>query len=301
MRFALQLFTTFLTSGATDVGKMLWIAERSGTYNVPYHEFVKSIMLGDRAYYKEEASPILNIFNVSSHRNASHFNAHRIIRVLLAHRGETTSVGRGFVNLERLIAEFENVFDNREAFVWTLDRMVRFRLVETSSRSSESVEGASHVRITSAGWYYLRFLSKAFAYLDLVLQDTPVDDHAVHVELRQSVRDVDNMADKDELKLARIRTRFARVEAFLAYMQDEEDYERRVFSLDKVQGAIGHPIVAEIIAQYQREKEWIELRLAENREHVEEPAPFEDIEHAEQDVLKEFIDSEENNDDDEIS
>jgi hypothetical protein len=53
MRMALQMFTTFLISGATDVDKMLHIFHRDGSYFVAFHEFVKSIMLGERRYYKK--------------------------------------------------------------------------------------------------------------------------------------------------------------------------------------------------------------------------------------------------------
>jgi len=38
---ALQMFTTFLASGTTDVDKMLRIYRRDGGYLVAFHEFVK--------------------------------------------------------------------------------------------------------------------------------------------------------------------------------------------------------------------------------------------------------------------
>src|SRR5262249_27900082 len=38
MRLALQMFTTFLESGATDVDKMLRIHRRDGGYHVSFHE-----------------------------------------------------------------------------------------------------------------------------------------------------------------------------------------------------------------------------------------------------------------------
>ena len=37
MRLALDMFTTFMTSGATDVDKMLSIYRRSGAYFVAFH------------------------------------------------------------------------------------------------------------------------------------------------------------------------------------------------------------------------------------------------------------------------
>ena len=94
MRFALQLFTSFLTSGVTDVNKMLRIYHRQGNYYVAFHEFVKSIMLGDRRYYNEDQSPIMNLFNVGAQRNSSHFTGCRLIKVLLAHRSESSPEGR---------------------------------------------------------------------------------------------------------------------------------------------------------------------------------------------------------------
>ncbi len=41
MRLALDMFTTFMTSGVTDVDKMLNIYRRDGAYFVAFHEFVK--------------------------------------------------------------------------------------------------------------------------------------------------------------------------------------------------------------------------------------------------------------------
>src|SRR5207248_2149928 len=78
MRLALQMFSTFITSGATDVDKMLSIYRRSDAYYVAFHEFVKSIMLSERRYYKDSASPILNLFDCGAERNSSHFTALRL-------------------------------------------------------------------------------------------------------------------------------------------------------------------------------------------------------------------------------
>ena len=186
--------------------KMLRIHRRDGWYNIAYHEFVKSIMLGERrAYYKEERSPICNIFNAGSEPNSSHFTAWRIIRTLLEHRGVSTPEGIGYVDLSRMLVASENVFDNIEDFLSAMNRLVVRHLVEPNTRSTESVEGASHVRVTSAGWYYLRHLVPTFAYLDLVLQDTPLNDAGIERDLRQSVYDVNNLADAEELKLERVR------------------------------------------------------------------------------------------------
>jgi hypothetical protein len=165
MRQALNMFTNFLTSGATDVDKMLTIYRRDGFYNVAFHEFAKSIILGDRKYYKEDQSVIYNVFNTGTAKNSSHFTSWRLIVMLLAVRSESSPEGRGFIDVTRLLDVFEDHFDNRQDLVSTLDRLVTRQLVEANTRSTETIHGASHVRSTPAGWYYVNYLVRSFAYL----------------------------------------------------------------------------------------------------------------------------------------
>jgi hypothetical protein len=270
MRLALDMFTTFMTSGATDVDKMLNIYHRSGAYFVAYHEFVKSIMLGERRYYKDEASPILNVFDCGGGRNASHFTSLRIISALSQRRGESTREGQGYVEISRLLAMSEDVFDNREDALRALNRLVARQLVEVNTKSTESISGASHIRVTSAGWYYARYLVSAFSYVDLVLQDTPLNDPHVERILRTAVDEVDNLSDWEEQKLARMQVRFGRVRAFLDYLDKEEGLERREFELTGTGGIWSEPFVPGIREQIEREIAWIERRLRENRERVAE-------------------------------
>ncbi len=273
MRFALQLFEMFLTSGATDVDKMLRIYRRDGKYNVAFHEFVKSVMLGDRRYYKEDQSAVMNLFNVGSEKNSSHFTAYRIIVALGARRGESCPEGRGYVALSDVISCFENTFNNRGDLVASMNRLVKQQLIETNNRSSECIDGASHVRVTSAGLYYVHYLSRSFAYLDLILQDTPINDEGVEKALRESVFQVDNLSDREDVKLERMAKRFERVERFLAYLKKEEDRERLEYSLTEAEGALGAVIVPAIQEQFAKERAWIERRVRENREKYEDDSP----------------------------
>jgi hypothetical protein len=270
MRMALEMFTTFLVSGATDVDKMLAIYRRDGAYFVAFHEFVKSIMLGDRKYYKEAASPVMNLFDCSADRNSSHFTSLRILRFLLSRRGETSKEGQGYYEISRLVAVLEDIFDNREDTIRTLNRLVSRQLVEVNTRSPETIEGASHVRVTSSGWYYSRFLAGLFSYLDLVLQDTPLNDAGVEGVLRDSVFRVDNLADREEEKLERMQVRFDRVARFLAYLDAEERKEHEGRDLPKLGGVVGQRIVPEMIHSFEKERAWIEGRLQKNRERVAE-------------------------------
>ena len=156
-----------------------------------------------------------------------------ILTVLIQHRGRTTPEGQGYVDVA-LLFQFEDVFANEDDFVSTMNRLVRRHLVETNTRSTESIDGASHVRVTSAGWYFIRYLAQSFAYLDLVLQDTPLNDVAVLKLLKDSVYQVSNLGDNEEDKLDRVRARFVRVGLFLDYLAKEEEAERKEFGLEGI-------------------------------------------------------------------
>ncbi|MEE9130525.1 MAG: hypothetical protein V3T84_10950 [Phycisphaerales bacterium] len=277
MRMALEMFSTFLTSGASDVSKMLLIYRRDGDYHVAFHEFLKSIMLGDRRFYKEEFSRILNLFNVTSERNSSHFTAWRVLAILLKQRGETNTEGLGYVELGRLVGMFETIFDNTRDVMIVLDRLVQSQLIEANTRSTTTVADSSHVRTTSAGWYYIRHLIHKFAYLDLVQQDTPIDDRRLEEELRKSMYRVDNLGDREQDKLERVRTRFDRVQTFLDYLAAQENREREVFGLAELTGPITSEIVPNLMGRFRSEREYINRRLVENRQRYSEDPPDDTI------------------------
>lgn len=270
MRVALDMFTMFLTSGATDVDKMLLIYRRDAGYYVAFHEFVKSIMLGERRYYKDQASKILNLFDCGSERNSSHFTCLRIIRALSARRGESTREGQGFVEVSELVSASESIFDNRHDVLRSLNRLIAKQLVETNTKSTETITGASHVRVTSAGWYYSSYLVRSFAYLDLILQDTPLDDPRVEETLRAHVQEVDNLGDREEQKLERVEKRFSRVRLFLKYLLAQEQHEQKEFDLAQRGGIWADPFVPAISTQIESELSWILRRLKENRERFAE-------------------------------
>ena len=274
MRSALELFIGFLTSGATDVDKMLGIYRRDGEYFVGFHEFVKSVMLAARKYYKEEQSPILNVFDCGTYKNSSHFTALRILYLLLSYRGQSSREGQGYIEITRMHNSFEDIFDNTEDFIVTLNRLLRAQLVEVNTRSTGSIRGASHVRVTSAGWYYSNYLVRSFCYLDLVLQDTPFNISQIAKDLKQSVYLVDNLYDLEEAKLRRVEARFDRVEIFLDYLRREEDQERAHFQLGTTAEILGLPIVEAIIEQYENERDWIRRRINENRERFADDTIF---------------------------
>ena len=266
MRRALDMFSTFLMSGTTAVDKMLSIYHRQGDYQVAFHEYVKSIMLMERYYYKETAeNPIMNVFDCGSEKNSSHFTALRTLRYLEHHESENTVEGRGYVETQKVVNAFERAFDNIDDVIRTADRLVRWKLIEANSKSTATIRGASHIRITTAGLFYLKFLVRDFAYLDLVLQDTPIDDLIVHRQLLELVKEVDNLFDKESEKRNRLAVRFNRVEVFIDYLVKQEMDEITKLEARGVGPEFRHKFTESILNEYKDRRAWIEKKLEENK------------------------------------
>lgn len=274
MREALDMFATFLYSGATDVDKMLGIYERQGSYFVAFHEFAKAIILGDRRHYRESESRILNVFDRGNVGISSHFTVLRIMRVLLAQSQATSREGRGFVRLEDVINAFADTFGDENDVVYALNRLVRKQLVQVDTRSTESISGASWVRVSSAGWYYAKFLANSFAYLDLMLEDTAFDNQQVVNQLVKISEDVDAIVDSPQDRLRKVELRLQRVDAFVRYLAAEEQKERRLYGLDRRADTLAIPVMTMIAEQFEREKAYIRDRLRQNAENRPEQLPL---------------------------
>ena len=72
------------------------------------------------------------------------------------------------------------------------------------------VRQADAVRVTAAGAYYWRYLVRSFAYIDLVLVDTPLAD----IPLAKNLAGLAEITD--------MTVRFERVRAYLDYLRARE-------------------------------------------------------------------------------
>ena len=106
----------------------------------------------------------------------------------------------------------------------------------------------------------------AFSYIDLVLEDTPIDQAGVEEKLRDLVQEVDNLSDRQDQKRDRMAVRFRRVSAFLDYLRSEEEREIGEFDLQRRGGLWADPFMPDISTQVEHEIQWIDRRLQENAE-----------------------------------
>ncbi|MEZ4370542.1 MAG: hypothetical protein R3B07_06945 [Polyangiaceae bacterium] len=259
IRRALKMFRRFLRSGNTDVQKIQDIARQYGTYYIPFHEFTKSVMLDDRMFYREgdTEDEILNVFAVSGAAPNSHFTTLRILSLLMENSEVRSSMGSGFVEWDRIVDKFERAFgDGRDAH-FHLERLLYRSLIESDTGITDSSGGTGSsldqcraVRATASGEYYLTYLVRAFAYMDLVWIDTPLSDTGTLELLRSLVGARDRSA------------RFERVDTFVGYLLEEEEREFRDYPTLGHISDWGGRFVPRIAAQLESEKRIIRRRFA---------------------------------------
>jgi energy-coupling factor transporter ATP-binding protein EcfA2 len=249
MRFALLLFNNFITSGATNMPKILE-KFKNGGYTVPFHEFAKSVILGDYRFYRESRSLIANLFRSTAARNASHLTSLRILSYLATSSRKHGS-GDGFIDLQELITAFVDVFDNEDDCIKTVGRLIALnrQLAELDTRRTDTLVGAYAIGITTAGKYYLNYMVNAFSYLDLVWHDTPIGDRAVAEKLTRLI----HSTDMDE--------RFARVDLFLTYLETEEEKELTVAGIHGAGSGICGPFLPRVKQLFAKEKLDVRKRL----------------------------------------
>jgi DNA-binding MarR family transcriptional regulator len=223
MRVALRFFRIFLTSGNTDVSEMLDIELRErrvgGTgYQLPFHHVIRSIILEDSRLYSNARSQIMNVFNVNPQYTNSHFIHLSILNYLHTRIAYDTLHGRGYVEIDRMINEAEELSINRGAISDSIKKMAACGLVQFENQSKDGYDRAVYVRITNMGTYYLRKLIYKFPYLDLVWMDTPISDPETVKYLLQCVVELVPYKTPQYLK-----DKFTRTEVFLNYLDKTEE------------------------------------------------------------------------------
>lgn len=191
MREALQMFSNFLISGNTNIEEM-FVKEKDedgDTFQIAFHQLLKSIMLGEFRFYSSDRSKTANIFDFDTSISDSHFNQLRILNYLSEKRNAKSLVGRGYISIDDIIIKAEDVTLPRNVVIDSLSRLSQFSLVLYDNQSRTDLVTASFVKITPAGDLYLNDLIHQFGYLDNVLFDTPVADTDLVSQIRHSLNE----------------------------------------------------------------------------------------------------------------
>lgn len=205
IRLALELVTSFISSGHVDTQKILNIVEKTDKYLVPLHEFLRAVIFGDNEHYDPEASPIANLFDLKTPDPREHFLLPILIEYI--HRAASFAGSQGFVE-GKLVYRFaqDNGF-TQEQVESTLNTAIRKRLIEAEARvHTADKEKPPHLRATTVGIYHIKKLVALFTYIDAVVVDTPILDSTLRGRIRNEHY---------------IRDRLDRAEMFLDYLNDK--------------------------------------------------------------------------------
>jgi hypothetical protein len=207
VRAALGLLNTFVGSGHVDTHKIFDIFATSGTYTIPLHEFVRAVIYGDYQHYEPPASPIANLFEISTDDGREHF----LLVMLLAHVERAGDVGQtgGFVAVDDLL-RFAQTFGFMPAQAeFALRHAVDTRLMQLNPEDAR--EHGRAYRITTVGAYTYRRLLGRFVYIDAVVSDTPVVDEAFAADLKDC-RDIADRVARAEIFRRYLDSQWRRIE-----------------------------------------------------------------------------------------
>jgi hypothetical protein len=200
LRLALTFLSSFVGSGYVSTQRILEAAADGDTYNIPIHEFLRSITYGDYDYYDPKASEICNVFDTTSDDGREHF----LLCLLLAHvqrLGETAG-GDGFVEVSELYELSQALGFLQEQVGPHIQRALGKRLFE----APQGRGAGGPLRITTAGSYMYRSMVRHFSYVDAMIVDTPI----VQVQYRTRIVDAKSIVD-----------RLDRAEIFRTYLDEQ--------------------------------------------------------------------------------
>lgn len=211
-REALDFCNSFMVSGYADIDKMLKIKSQEGSYRIGLHEFAKSIIYGERKFYKEAVSKIANVYEPPSGASGSHFTISRILKYLL-NRSDISSIhGSGFVQASQVIKDLTNIFGNENDILEGIKKLLLKKMIETETYNV-AFESHCYIRLVQSGEYFLKEFSLLFVYLDAVFIDTTIKKSSRFDELSQYALTTN------------LEERLKRTSIFIDYLSEEEDRE----------------------------------------------------------------------------
>lgn len=144
--------------------------EADGNYSIPFHEFLRAVMLGDRERYDPSESRVPNLFDISSDDGREHFLLPIIIALL--RRSAEPGVSEGFVPAQRVYTYCQDLGFAPEQVTWHLERGIAGELIEATP-----MDGAPELfRTGTTGSYIEQRLLGNLTYVDEVAIDTPIVD-----------------------------------------------------------------------------------------------------------------------------
>lgn len=189
IREGLRIFKLFLTSGHTKVEDYI-IRERFRKENethspIPFHEFIKSIGLINKHYYNSRNSAIHNIFttNLNSTDHFLNFYILSELTKLYENEGNTNR----FISINQIYDLFTSFGYPIKTLRSAIIDLINLSLIDTdeiiTDIDKKDIPDELNISITLKGYYYIKDLCTRFHYFDLILQDTPIFNNEMFIEI----------------------------------------------------------------------------------------------------------------------
>lgn len=243
IRLALDLFGELLVSGYTNATEMI---EIKGIWSIQIHQVLRPLLTPTRLFYDEKLSRVPNLLQIRASDGGSHFTGLRILRFLALGQDPTSPA---YVPLAEIRGHFGAIFGNDEDLRAWLDWLLATNLIEASTRQDRFDENIDALRITPFGQFALSELHQMFTYLELISTDCGCRDESACNQLVRLSNEEMRLLNEHR-RYERVEKRLEKAEAFVRYLQREEQMERELFVLEDEQ-----PIVPPLIAGLELEKE----------------------------------------------
>ncbi|QEY71498.1 hypothetical protein [Pseudomonas denitrificans (nom. rej.)] len=222
IRLALELFRDFLKSGYTSVDEMV---SSKTIWKLKIHQVLKPLMIPYRFFYEESQSSIPNLFQIRSKSNGSHFTGMRILHKLSDGIDPSNPF---YVSISEFKDYFSENFNMIEDLEKNLDIFLKLDLVESNNRLDFYCDAVDSIKITTYGLYIFNILSSFFTYIELISTDCGIFNEAKAHEM-VSLSNEDFRLFTARKRLERVRTRISKAEAFISYLEKEEEQELEYF------------------------------------------------------------------------
>lgn len=223
-RLSLDLFSSFLLSGYTNVDEMISV----GRWEFQIHQVIKPVMIPYRYFYDESLSDIPNIYQLRSNRHASHFTGLRILRKISKGSDKTSPSYHSIAELKLYFAEVFNMVDDFEKNV---DILLKHSFIESNNRLDSYSNEVDSIKVTNYGLYMIDELAFYFTYLDLTCTDCGMYVEKTSNYLCEAARKEYSLFSKGD-RLERVKVRLERAEHFIEYLREEESREKELYSLE---------------------------------------------------------------------
>jgi len=235
IREQLEMIYSLLISGQTKIDEYFWTYARDEQRNIPFHEFLHSLLHEDRKFFDEGLGHrFINIFEPAPRSNSSHFTALRILKYLELVLGQTGELRQtDFVTDDDIFSEFGDYGWSKDEISFHMHRLANFGVLMPESGDIKDSVSQQPCALTKSGIYYASTLYQEFSYFSAMACDTSIGVPDLANDIGQTLH--------DNIQSAKIPLNIRRKisEKFVGYLDSKEQSE--------IKGAISkHPVIGKI-------------------------------------------------------